>query len=47
MTDIQLLVFGCVVSFVAVGGAYVYVRERYEAAARRREPAKVKLRKVA
>ena len=29
MTDPDLLVFGCVVSFVAVGGVYVFLRERY------------------
>jgi hypothetical protein len=27
MTDVNLLVFGCVVSFIAVAGAYVYFRE--------------------
>jgi hypothetical protein len=30
MTDVDLIVFGAIVSFVAVGGAYVYLRERYE-----------------
>ncbi len=27
MSDINLLLFGCVVSFIAVSGAYVYFRE--------------------
>jgi hypothetical protein len=27
MTDVNLLVFGCVVSFIVVAGAYVYFRE--------------------
>ena len=27
MSDISLLLFGCVVSFIAVAGAYVYLRE--------------------
>lgn len=30
MTDLDLLVFGCVVSFVAAAGIYVFFRERYE-----------------
>jgi hypothetical protein len=29
MTDVHLLVFGCAVSFIAVSGAYVALRERY------------------
>ena len=28
MTDGILLVFGCVVTFIAYAGSYVYVRER-------------------
>ena len=31
MSDVNLLVFGCVVSFVAVAGAYVYLRECWTA----------------
>jgi len=31
MSDGNLLIFGCTVLFVAVGGAYVFLRERYEA----------------
>lgn len=29
MTDLDLLVFGCVVSFVAACGVYVYARESF------------------
>lgn len=29
MSDIDLLLFGCVVSFIAVAGAYVYIRESF------------------
>jgi len=29
MSDGTLLGFGCVVSFIALSGAYVYVRERF------------------
>ena len=38
MTDGNLLVFGCAVTFVALAGAYVYLRERYEARQERRAP---------
>jgi hypothetical protein len=31
MTDAGLLAFGCCVSFVVVAGAYVALRERWEA----------------
>ena len=27
MTDPNLLIFGCIVSFIACAGAYVYIRE--------------------
>lgn len=30
MHDLHLLVFGCAVSFIALAGAYVYIRERFE-----------------
>ena len=50
MSDATLLVFGCVVTFIAVAGAYVYIRESFAYQAEvqakqeiRREP---KLRKV-
>lgn len=29
MSEINLLIFGCAVSFIAAGGAYTYIRERY------------------
>ena len=29
MSDVNLLLFGCVVSFIVVAGAYVYVREGF------------------
>jgi uncharacterized membrane protein len=35
MSDVNLLVFGCVVTFIGVAGAYVYVRESFTAAAER------------
>ena len=31
MSDINLLVFGCMVSFIALGGVYVYLRECFTA----------------
>jgi hypothetical protein len=31
MNDGNLLVFGCAVSFIALAGAYVYLRERFHA----------------
>ena len=31
MSDVNLLVFGCVVSFIAVAGAYIYLRECWTA----------------
>lgn len=37
MSDVTLLLFGCVVSFVAVAGAYVYIRECFTAEERPRE----------
>ena len=30
MTDLDLLVAGCAVSFIAIAGAYLFVRERFE-----------------
>jgi hypothetical protein len=42
MSDSNLLIFGCAVLFIALAGAYVYLRERYEAhaeLARERRPA--------
>ena len=32
MSDANLLVFGCAVSFIAVSGAYLIVRERFQSA---------------
>lgn len=34
MSDLHLLVFGCVVSFIAVAGAYAFVREAYSGSER-------------
>lgn len=31
MNDLDLLLLGCAVSFIAAAGAYLYVRERFEA----------------
>ena len=54
MSDINLLLFGCVVSFIAVAGAYVYLRECFTAQeqpsdrhAQSRDPVKERLREVA
>jgi len=33
MTDMNLLVFGCVVTSIGVAGAYVYIREAFLAGA--------------
>ena len=33
MSDVTLLVFGCVVTFIGVAGAYVYIRECFTARA--------------
>jgi hypothetical protein len=33
MSDLNLLVFGCVVTFIGVAGAYVYIRESFTAGA--------------
>jgi uncharacterized protein (UPF0333 family) len=33
MSDVDLLVFGCVVTFIGVAGAYMYVRESFTAGA--------------
>jgi hypothetical protein len=30
MSEVNLLIFGCAVSFIAFGGAYVYLRECFE-----------------
>lgn len=46
MTDGQLLGMGCVVSFIALAGAYVYIRESYESHAREEPAEETKLREV-
>ena len=33
MNDLDLLMFGCIVTFIGVAGAYVYVRESFLAGA--------------
>ncbi|HVP27950.1 MAG TPA: hypothetical protein VMW35_02160 [Myxococcota bacterium] len=38
MSDLHLLVFGCAVSFIAVAGAYTFIREPYTGARRSPEP---------
>ena len=38
MSDLHLLVFGCAVSFIAVAGAYAFIREPYTGARRSPEP---------
>ncbi len=34
MSDVQLLTFGCAITFIGVAGAYVYLRERWLASHR-------------
>ena len=41
MSDFNLLLFGCVVSFIAVAGAYVYLRECFTA---REQPRRLEAR---
>ena len=38
MSDMNLLLFGCVVSLIAVAGAYVYLRECFTAEEQPRKP---------
>jgi hypothetical protein len=38
VSDLNLLLFGCAVSFIAVAGAYVYLRESFTAEERPRDP---------
>ena len=54
MTDSTLIMFGAAVSFIAVAGAYVFIRERFTAEerpvpvqARRRRVARRGLRRAA
>ena len=44
MSDINLLLFGCVVTFIAVAGAYLYIRESFLAGAE--PPREVEVRSV-
>ncbi len=46
MTDLDLLVFGCAVSFIAAAGVYVYVRESFVGRDARRVPVPVRARRV-
>ena len=54
MSDVNLLLFGCAVSFISAAGAYVYIRESFTSQAkpveqeeRRPEPRRQRLRDVA
>ena len=54
MSDANLLVFGCAVSFIALAGAYSYIRERFTSSEQpvrierpRSKPVTPPLRKVA
>ena len=38
MSDANLLAFGCAVTFIAVAGVYVYLRECWEADEQPRKP---------
>ena len=44
MNDANLLVFGCAVSFIALAGAYVFIRERFTEGQRQPEPVESRLR---
>ncbi len=49
MSDIDLLLFGCAISFIALAGFYVYARERFvysEDARREPEPQLVRAEPV-
>jgi len=47
MNDANLLVFGCLVSFIALAGAYVYIRQRYSArSVEERLPARTETREL-
>ena len=46
MSDGNLLAFGCAVSFLALGGAYVFIRERWEAKTRRLRRSKIARREA-
>ena len=39
MSDLDLLIFGCVVTFIGAAGAYVYVREAFTAGSAQPEEA--------
>ncbi|MDJ0788475.1 MAG: hypothetical protein QNK05_16840 [Myxococcota bacterium] len=42
MTDAAIAAFGCVVTFIAVGGAFIFVQSKYEQGPERvREPVRV------
>lgn len=45
MSDLTLLMFGCAITFIGVAGAYVFIRERYEADERRAKQ-KVRVREA-
>jgi hypothetical protein len=38
MSDLHLLLFGCAVSFIALAGVYVFIREPYAGARPSSEP---------
>ena len=45
MNDADLLVFGCAVSFIALAGCYVFLRERYMTrSALQQQPVRLKAR---
>ncbi len=46
MTDLDILLFGCAVSFIAAAGAYVFLRERYMASERQEERRRAVVRVV-
>jgi len=41
MNDADLLMFGCAVSFIALAGCHVFLRERYES---RQQPVRAQTR---
>ena len=44
MSDVNLLMFGCAISFIAVAGAYVYLRERFLVREQQRESVPIRTR---
>jgi hypothetical protein len=46
MSDLNLLVFGCAVSMIAMSGVYLYIREHFTADQRQAEPVEASSRQA-